>query len=122
MAGRRARITGSPRGMVRNKLRTSAIGARRVGGMVRRQGYACSCRECLNSERRALRHDGVAESLQPRPPAFGRFSDAGRLPRVLRLAAAGGPSVSVQPAGKPISISTHSGVIAFPACDTSDPA
>ncbi len=89
---------------------------------MRSEGYACSGGEGLERERRALRHDGVAESLQPRPSAFGRFADAGRLPGVLSFAAACGPSVIVQPAGKPISISTHSGVIAFPACDTSDPA
>lgn len=90
--------------------------------LVRRQGYACSGGEGAERERRDLRHDGVAKGLQPSASAFGCFTSAGRLPWVLRFAAACGPSVAVQPTGKPISTSTHSGVIAFPACAESDPA
>jgi len=70
---------------------------------------------------RLLRHNGVAECLQPLLSLPAIFRDARRLVFVLRFAGTDGPSVGgeVHSAGNPMSISTHAGFSAAAAaiCD-----
>lgn len=76
---------------------------------MRSEGYACSGGEGLERERRALRHDGVAEGAESGLPAAVVRGEARRLPFVLVFPATSWPSVEVQPGWKPISASTQSG-------------
>src|SRR5690606_26560987 len=57
-----------------------------------------------------LRHHCIAEGFEPRHPVFHSDGHPGRLPVVLWFPESGGPSGSVQPIGKPISVSTQAGL------------
>lgn len=69
----------------------------------------------------ALRHNGIAERLHSLRSVVdaAAFDRARRLVFVLAGAATKGPPMSVQPGGKPMSISTHSGFSVPAACSES---